>query len=109
MKLFIICSNCNKRINLSLTAKTKQDLMKSIGGSKQVICPHCKCDNQFHAGHVTAEATEKLGLSGGSIGLLIGIIGGPIGMVAGGIGGLLIGYITGNKKEQAEVQRFNNK
>lgn len=109
MKLFITCGNCNKRINLNLSVKTKQDLLKAIGGSAQIICPHCKCNNQFHAGHVTAEATEKLGLSGGGIGLLIGTIGGPVGMAAAGIGGLVIGYITGNKKEQAQVQRFNNK
>lgn len=107
MKLFITCSNCNKRIDLNLPVKTKEDLMRSIGGSAQAKCPHCNCNNHFHADNVRAEASEKLGLSGG-IGLLIGIIGGPIGMIAGGIGGLVIGYITGNKKEQAEVQRFNN-
>lgn len=107
MQLYLLCCNCNRKVILSSTAKTRTELANQWGYNFYINCPHCGVQGYYNVRNVFAETSTNTAPVGAIIGGLIGLIFGPegalIGSILGGGGGFGL-----DQNERNMVTTFNN-
>lgn len=100
MKLYV--THDLAKVYLNLSAPTRQELRKLVGGEIFQLG-----ENFYNVSQVNAEPDTNNTATGSIVGGVIGALGGPVGILLGGILGGMIGN-SSDDEEKKKTDNFNN-
>lgn len=101
MKLYVINPRNKQKTYLNISATSRRQLIKQIGGQKFYLG-----DTLYSVNDVKAENDSNSTSTGVVVGGVVGALAGPVGILIGGALGGLIGN-NSDEEETVKIKKFN--